>query len=85
MVFRRDAGRWREVAGSNDPGWRSADGGSGFVTAWGETPEGVSQVTVSYEGASETVRVVSRYYLAVFWGVPEGDFDPSALPQVAAS
>jgi hypothetical protein len=40
-------------------------------------------VTVSYRGVTVTVPVVSRYFLAVFWGVPESDFDPAVLPRLS--
>ena len=82
-VFRRDGGRWEDIAGNDSPGWRSTDDGRGFVTFWGEAPDVASQVTVSYRGDTVTVPVVSRYFLAVFWGVPESDFDPAVLPQVS--
>lgn len=85
MVFRRSGGRWAEVTGNDSPGWRSAGDGEGFVTSWGEVPAGVSRVTVSYRGSTAAVGVRSRYYLAVFWGIRDSDFDPGALPRIVAS
>lgn len=84
MLFRRDGGQWTEVAGSDAPGWRAAGDESGLVTAWGESPAGASRVAVSYRGSTATAAVVSGYFLVVFWGIREGDFDRGDLPQVVA-
>ncbi len=84
MVFRRDGGRWTEVAGNDAPGWR-ATGGLGLVTSWGAAPAKATQVTVSYRDSTARAAVVSGYFLAVFWDIREGDFDPGALPRVATS
>lgn len=84
MIYRRESGRWADVAGSDSPGWRSAGGVTGLVTFWGEAPGEASQVTVSYRGVTASVPVVSGYYLAVFWDVPEGDFDPGTQPEFMA-
>ena len=84
MVFHREEGRWADAAGSNSPGWRSTNGALGFVTYWGEALGGASQVAVSYRGITATVPVESGYFLAVFWDVPEGDFDSAAQPELTA-
>jgi hypothetical protein len=84
MLFRRADGRWTDVAGNDSPGWRSTRDRQGLVTFWGEAPPGASQVTVSYRDATVTVPVESAYFLAVFWDVPEGDFDPAAQPELTA-
>jgi hypothetical protein len=85
MVFRRDGGQWTEVAGSDTPGWRAAGDGPGLVTCWGEAPAGARRVTVSYRGSTATAAVESGYFLVVFWGIREDDFDPAVLPQTAAA
>ena len=35
------------------------------------------------ERATVTVPVMSRHFLAVFWGIRESDFDPGVLPQLS--
>jgi hypothetical protein len=70
------------VGGNDSPGWRSVEDGPGFVTFWGEAPGGTAQVTISYRGSTSVVPVVSQYFLAVFWGIRESDFDPDVLPQL---
>lgn len=82
MVFRQDGGHWADMAGNDSPGWRTTGDGQGFVTFWDEAPHGASRVTVSYRDTTATVPVVSRYFLAVFWSIPESDFDPAVTPQL---
>ncbi|MBV9792818.1 MAG: hypothetical protein JO016_02660 [Actinobacteria bacterium] len=85
VVFHRDGGRWSEVAGNDSPGWRSTGGANGLVTFWAESPGGESPVRVSYRGTTATVPVEAGYFLAVFWDVPEDDFDPAAQPELTPS
>ncbi|HLH58327.1 MAG TPA: hypothetical protein VKV33_04160 [Streptosporangiaceae bacterium] len=83
MVFRRDEGGWAEVAGNDSPGWRATGDAQGFVTVWGEAPGGATRVTVRFRDAGQTVPVSAGHFLAVFWDVPETDFDGDVPAEVS--
>ena len=82
LVFRRDDGGWADVAGNDSPGWRATGHGQGFVTVWDEAPGGAVRVTVRFRDASQTVPVSAGYFLAVFWDVPETEFDGDVPAEV---
>lgn len=81
--FHRDGATWAEVSGNDSPGWRSTGNGRGFVTFWGEAPDSPARVSVSYRGATAVVPVSAGHFLAVFWDIREGDFDPEVLPEIS--
>jgi hypothetical protein len=84
MVFHRNGG-WADVAGNDTPGWRATGDGQGFVTVWDEAPGGAAQVTVRFRDASQTVPVSAGYFLAVFWDVPETDFNGDVPAEITTA
>ncbi len=85
MVFRRDRHGWADVAGNDSPGWRATEDDRGFVTVWGEAPGGAARVTVRFRDASQTVPVSAGYFLAVFWDVPETDFEGDVPAEITTA
>lgn len=82
VFCRKVDGQWREVAGSNGPGWRPTGGGRGVMTFWDEVPADVRAVQVRFGVHSERCAVRLGYFLFTYWDVEDAIAGGRSDPEV---